>query len=67
MTLNIEKSFLWLFSLEFLDYQYSDATKKINKFSPQNSSTSAIFQTEFMMEEFKLVVADEDKFEYGAK
>ena len=40
---------------------------KINCSSPQNSTTSVIFQTEFMMEELELVVAEEDKTENGAK
>ena len=39
----------------FLDYQDSDALNKINGFSPQYSSTSDMFQTEFLMEEFDLV------------
>ena len=53
--------------LKFLDYQETDATNKINGYSPQNSSgASVLFWTEFMMEEFELVVAEEDRFEKGA-
>ena len=55
----IDKRFSW----EILDYRDSDTTNKINVFSPQYSSASVLLQPEFMMEEFKLVVAEEYKFE----
>ena len=52
---------------ESLDYENSDATKKISGFLPQYFSTSLIFKTEFLMEEFEFVEAREYKFENGAK
>ena len=45
--------------LESLNYQDSAATNIINGFSPQNSSKSVMFWTEFKMEEVELVVAEE--------
>ena len=54
----IDEQFFVIF-LESLDYPDSDTTKKINGFSPQYSFTSGMFQTEFMMEEFELVVPEE--------
>ena len=55
------------FFLEILDYQESDSTKKINCFPAQNSSTTVTFQTEFMLEKFEPVVAEEYKFESGSE
>ena len=55
------------FFFEILDYPVSAATNKINVFSPQNYFRSVMFYTEFLMEEFELVVAEEYKFEIWAK
>ena len=52
--------------LEFLNYPDSDTTHKINGFLPQNSSTRFVFGIEFKMEEFKIVMAEEYKFEIVA-
>ena len=52
--------------MEYLYYQNSDATNKLNGFSAPCSST-IVFYTEFMMEEFELVVAEQNKFENGTK
>ena len=52
--------------MELLNYKDVDATDNINKFSPQNSATNVLFGiylTEFMVEEFKSVVAEEYKTE----
>ena len=53
--------------MKFLDYQDSDATNTINASPPHYYSTSDIFKTEFMMQEFELVAAEEYMFERGAK
>ena len=53
--------------LKNLDYQDSDATIKLNAFSPEYSSTRFIFWIELMIEEIELVVAEEYKFVNGAK
>ena len=53
--------------MENFDYQESDATNKLEGSSPQNCTKSPIFYTEFMMGELELLVAQEDKFENGAK
>ena len=64
MSLNEDKKILLgRFLLEISDYQDSDARKKISGFSPQNFSTNVTFSIEILMEEFKLVVAQEYKFE----
>ena len=55
------------FFLENLDYQDSDATNKFNGFSPKYSSISVFSQTELMMKEFELVVAEDFKFENGVE
>ena len=44
-----------------------DATIKIHGFSHHYFSTSVMFGTEFMMEEFKPAVAEESKFENRTK
>ena len=60
------KYFEKMFIMEYLYYQNSDATNKLNGFSAPCSSAN-VFQTEFMMEEFELVVAEQYKFGNGAK
>ena len=60
MSLNFEKK---LFRRFVLDISDSDATNKINSFSPEYSSTSVMYYVETLMEEFELVVAEEYKFE----
>ena len=62
MSRKVDESF---FS-EILDYQSSDAKKKLDGFSHQ-CSHKFFFQTEFMIGKFELVVVEEDKFEKGAK
>ena len=51
----IEMKFFW----ETSDYADSDKTNKIQASSAQYSSASVMFQTEFMVEEFELLVAEE--------
>ena len=53
--------------LELLDNWDSYATNKINEFSPQNSSTTVIFQIEFLMEKIENVGAEKYKFENPSK
>ena len=55
------------FFLEISDYQYFDATNKINGFLSQRSSTSVICKIEFSKKKFPLVVTEEYKFEKWAK
>ena len=52
---------------EILECHDSDATNRINGFSPLYSSTNVMFETEFLLEEFELVVTEEYKFENWAK
>ena len=47
-----------MFSSEFLDYQDSDAREK-KMFFVENSSTSVVFSIEDLIEEIKLVVAED--------
>ena len=59
--------------METSDYQDSVARIKINGFSPQYgfstqyAFSSVMLEIELLNEEFKLVVAEENKFKYGAK
>ena len=46
-----------IFSLEFSDFQDTDAIQKSNDCLIENSSTSAVFSIEFLVEEIELVVA----------
>ena len=50
-----------------MNYKDFDAPNVFNGISPQYSSTRVMFQTEFSMEEFENVVAEEYKFVNGAK
>ena len=58
------KHFEKRFIMEYLYYQNSDATNKLNGFSAPCSPTS-VFQTEFMMDEFELVVVEQKMFKNG--
>ena len=67
MSSNVEKIFRQKLFLEILDDEDSDATNKFHSFSLQNYSKSVVFRTEFMIEEFELVLAEEYTFESGAE
>ena len=47
-----------MFSLEFSDYQDTDARKKSNDFLVEYSSTSNVFSIEILMEVIELLVAE---------
>ena len=53
--------------MKLLDSQDSDATNKIKNFAPRCSFLGVSFLAEFIVEEFEPVVAEECKFENGAK
>ena len=48
-----------MFFFTSLDYQDSDAAKKVNGFLPQKFLASAMAQSEFMMEELEPVLAED--------
>ena len=59
----LRKSVNLRFFLKILDYQDSDALKKNNGFSRQNSSTHVLFSHVFLKEDILFVVAEEYTFE----
>ena len=67
MSLNIQKNYWHDVFLEILDYPDSDTTNKINSFSPEYFLTIVMISTEFMMEEFEFVGAEDYKFQNSAK
>ena len=54
------------FFLKILDYQDSDATIKVNNFHLK-IHLRVFFWRQVMMEEIKLVLVEENRFEKGAK
>ena len=61
--MNVEQIFDGSFFAEGLDFPNCDKTHKINGFSPQFSSTSVLFQSDFMMVGLEHVITEEYKFE----
>ena len=56
-----------MFSLESSDYQDTEARESNKDILVDYSSKGAAFSIEISMEEIDLVVAENCKFEYGAK
>ena len=57
MSLNIGKKLKLKCFFKALDYQDTDAREKNNDFAVEYSSTSAVFLTEYLLEEMKLLEA----------
>ena len=51
------KNFFEMFSLEFSNYQDTDAREKNNGFLVENLSTGAVFPTDIFLQEIEMVVA----------
>ena len=57
MSLNIEKK-IKMFSVDFLDYQDTDAREENNDFLVECSSTGAVISIEILPQEIKLVMVE---------
>ena len=58
MSLNIENEKYWVFFFEILDQHDSDPKEKIRDFSPHDSSKTALFSIEMLMEEIEVEITE---------